>query len=78
MTTITISVKDQVNAQILLEVLKSMKFVQSVEMQSSILDTPNRQYAAIYELLEKKASGENFKSIADPVNWQRELRNEWR
>ncbi|NCU31680.1 MAG: hypothetical protein EOM23_01815 [Candidatus Moranbacteria bacterium] len=78
MTTITISVKDQANAQILLKVLKSMKFVQSVEMQSSILDTPNRQYAAIYELLEKKASGENFMSIADPVNWQRELRNEWR
>jgi len=78
MTTITISVKDQVNAQILLEVLKSMKFVQSVEMQSSTLDTPIRQYAAIYELLEKKASSENFKSIADPVNWQRKLRNEWR
>lgn len=78
MTTITISVKDKVNAQILLEVLKSMKFVQSVEMQSSTLETPNQQYAAIYELLEKKANGENFKSIADPVLWQRELRNEWR
>ncbi|MBE0639726.1 MAG: hypothetical protein IH598_14505 [Bacteroidales bacterium] len=77
MTTITISVKDQMNAQILLEVLKSMKFVQSVEIQSSTLETPNQQYATIYELLEKKATGENFKSIADPVLWQRELRNEW-
>jgi hypothetical protein len=78
MTTITVSVKDHLNAQILLEVLKSMKFVQSVEMQSSPMETPNQQYAEICELLEKKATGENFKSIADPVLWQRELRNEWK
>jgi hypothetical protein len=78
MTTITVSVKDHLNAQILLEVLKSMKFVQSVEMQSSPMETPNQQYAEISELLEKKATGENFKSIADPVLWQRELRNEWK
>lgn len=78
MNTITISVKDQVNAQILIEVLKSMKFVQSVEIQYSDENKPKQQYDAIYELLEKKASGDNFKNINDPVIWQRKLRNEWR
>jgi hypothetical protein len=51
-----------------------MNFVKKIEQEQTI---GKNQYAALKQLFNNLEKGELFSSIQNPIDWQRELRNEW-
>lgn len=78
MITVKVSVKNKKAAEMLREVLKSLKFVDNVKYENADLKTKKTsQITRLKELLDKKRVEGIFSEINSPVDWQREQRNEW-
>jgi hypothetical protein len=77
MTTIKISVKSNKDAALLVKLLKSLNFVINVEPVLETRADMNNQYELLKNILDKKASKKLFKEIKDPLQWQKDLRDEW-
>jgi len=76
MTTIKITVNNRKNAQLLTKLLKSMAFVNKVEEDLPISQNAN-QLVSLKHFLNTIEPGSMFRTIKNPVEWQKELRNEW-
>jgi len=76
MKTIKVSVTSDADAQILINLLNSMKMELSIEPDAKATIKDN-QYLKLEAILKNQASSNLFKKITDPVQWQKELRNEW-
>ena len=79
MNTIKISVKSNKNAKLLISLLKSLKFVTNVEQISDSKSIKKeKQFEKLNQLLNKLGNSNLFSEIADPIQWQKNLRNEWK
>lgn len=76
MTTIKITVNNRKNARLLTKLLKSMAFVNKVEEDLPIPQNAN-QIGSLKHFLSTIEPGSMFRTIKNPVEWQKNLRDEW-
>jgi hypothetical protein len=76
MSTISVTVEREDNALMLVEWLKNIRFVKTVNIEAA---TPAKKgNAGEIMKMAKEMRGKNFLAhIADPVEYQRQLRDEW-
>ena len=76
MTTLKITINSKRNAQLLTKLLKSMTFVERIEEDTPIIIEDNQinNIKSFFDAIEPDSI---FKSIKDPVEFQKGLRNEW-
>ena len=77
MTTLKVSVKSKRDASLLVRLLKRVSFVEKIE-EVEKFEPPINQVADVKSYLDKNSSASFFSDIADPVTWQKELRDEWK
>ncbi len=73
MTTLSVTIDDTNKLQMLLDWLRSISFVKKVEIDES--STGN--FDEVMKVLEQIPEGGILKEITDPVEWQRQQRDEW-
>ncbi|MBQ1667270.1 MAG: hypothetical protein II063_04780 [Prevotella sp.] len=73
MTTLSVTIDDTNKLQMLLDWLRSISFVKKVEVNES--STGN--FDEVMKVLEQIPEGGILKEITDPVEWQRQQRDEW-
>ena len=73
MTTLSVTIDDTNKLQMLLEWLRSINFVKKVEVNES--STGN--FDEVMKVLEQIPEGGIMKEISDPVEWQKQQRDEW-
>jgi hypothetical protein len=73
MTTLSVAIDDTNKLQMLLDWLRSISFVKKVEVNES--STGN--FDEVMKVLEQIPEGGILKEITDPVEWQRQQRDEW-
>jgi hypothetical protein len=73
MTTLSVTIDDSNKLQMLLDWLRSISFVKKVEVNES--STGN--FDEVMKVLEQIPEGGILKEITDPVEWQRQQRDEW-
>ena len=73
MTTLSVTTDDSNKLQMLLDWLRSISFVKKVEVNES--STGN--FDEVMKVLEQIPEGGILKEITDPVEWQRQQRDEW-
>ena len=79
MNTIKIAVKSNKDANLLINLLKSLNFVTYVEQISdNKMIKKKNQFEKLNQLLDKLGNNNLFSEIANPVQWQKNLRNEWK
>lgn len=76
MTTIKVFVKNSQDASLLMKLLRAMKFVQHVEQIDKESNVSN-QFEKLQAFLASNTGSGLFKEIEDPLEWQKNLRNEW-
>jgi hypothetical protein len=76
MTTLKITVNNRKNAQLLTKLLKSMTFVNKVEEDLPIPQKTN-QFVSLKDFLNTIEPDSVFRTINNPVEWQKNTRNEW-
>ncbi len=79
MKTIKISVDSNKDAILLIRLLNSLSFVSNVESVSgNQMIKKQNQFEKLNQLLDKLGNNNLFSEIANPVQWQKNLRNEWK
>ena len=73
MTTVSVTIDDTNKLQLLLDWLRSITFVKKVEVNES--STGN--FDEVMKVLEQIPEGGIMKDISDPVEWQKQQRDEW-
>ena len=73
MTTLSVTIDDTNKLQMLLDWLRSINFVKKVEVNES--STGN--FDEVMKVLEQIPEGGIMKEISDPVEWQKQQRDEW-
>ena len=73
MTTLSVTIDDTNKLQMLLDWLRSISFVKKVEVNES--STGN--FDEVMRVLEQIPEGGIMKEISDPVEWQKQQRDEW-
>jgi len=73
MTTLSVTIDDTNKLQMLLDWLRSISFVKKVEVNES--STGN--FDEVMKVLEQIPEGGILKEISDPVEWQKQQRDEW-
>ena len=73
MTTLSVTIDDTNKLQMLLDWLRSISFVKKVEVNES--STGN--FEEVSKVLEQLPEGGIMKEISDPVEWQKQQRDEW-
>ena len=73
MTTLSVTIDDSNKLQMLLDWLRSISFVKKVEVNES--STGN--FDEVMKVLEQIPEGGILKEISDPVEWQKQQRDEW-
>ena len=73
MTTLSVTIDDTNKLQMLIDWLRSITFVKKVEVNES--STGN--FDEVMKVLEQIPEGGILKEISDPVEWQKQQRNEW-
>ena len=73
MTTLSVTIDDTNKLQMLLDWLRSISFVKKVEVDES--STGN--FDEVMKVLEQIPEGGIMKDISDPVEWQKQQRDEW-
>ena len=73
MTTLSVTIDDTNKLQMLLDWLSSISFVKKVEVNES--STGN--FDEVMKVLKQIPEGGILKEITDPVEWQRQQRDEW-
>lgn len=76
MTTLKITIDSRKNAQLLTKLLKSMAFVKKVEEDTPIPQETN-QFSKLKNILNSIEPNSIFRSINNPENWQKKIRDEW-
>ncbi|MGD9929775.1 MAG: hypothetical protein AB7U05_07120 [Mangrovibacterium sp.] len=78
MATLKIKVDTKQNARLLKKFLQNIPFVKKIEddLQANHPSSPS-QYDQLKEILNTIEPGSLYGEIIDPVNWQKDLRNEW-
>ena len=80
MTTITIQIDNDQNAELLEKMLRELSFVEDIEVVKNnvdFLEEPVGSYQKIKKAIDKVDESQMFKDIDNPSQWQRDLRNEW-
>ena len=77
MTTLKVSVKNKRDASLLVRLLKRVSFVEKIEEVEKPKPAIN-QIAKVTSYLAKNSNMSLFSDIADPVTWQKKLRDEWK
>ncbi len=73
MTTLSVTIDDTNKLQMLLDWLRSISFVKKVE-----IDEPSTgNFDEVMKVLEQIPEGGIMKDISDPVEWQKQQRDEW-
>ena len=73
MTTLSVTIDDTNKLQMFLDWLRSITFVKKVEVNES--STGN--FDEVMKVLEQIPEGGIMKEISDPVEWQKQQRDEW-
>ena len=73
MTTLSVTIDDTNKLQMLLDWLRSITFVKKVEVNES--STGN--FDEVMKVLKQIPEGGIMKEISDPVEWQKQQRDEW-
>ena len=73
MTTLSVTIDDTNKLQMLLDWLHSITFVKKVEVNES--STGN--FDEVMKVLEQIPKGGIMKEISNPVEWQKQQRDEW-
>lgn len=73
MTTLSVTIDDTNKLQMFLDWLRSISFVKKIEVNES--STGN--FDEVMKVLEQIPEGGILKEISDPVEWQRQQRDEW-
>ena len=73
MTTLSVTIDDTNKLQMLIDWLRSITFVKKVEVNES--STGN--FDEVMKVLDQIPEGGILKEISDPVEWQKQQRNEW-
>ena len=73
MTTLSVTIDDANKLQMLLDWLRSISFVKKVEVNES--STGN--FDEVMKVLGQIPEGGILKEISDPVEWQKQQRDEW-
>lgn len=76
MNTIRITVDNRKNARLLTKMLKSMAFVKKIEEDLPISDN-SAQFALLNKLFKAIEPDSIFRDVNNPVEWQKNIRNEW-
>ncbi len=76
MTTIKVSVRNKRDAGLLIRILKRMSFVENVE-EIRKEKVSEDQFGKLKEYLNLNSNPRYLSHIIDPVEWQKNLRNEW-
>jgi hypothetical protein len=76
MTALRITVDNSQNALMLVKMLRSMPFVKEIDTDLSIEESKN-QFDNLKEVLNAVKPGSVFSEIKDPVEWQKQIRDEW-
>jgi hypothetical protein len=76
MTTLKITVNNRKNARLLTKLLKSMAFVNKVEEDLPIPQKTN-QFVSLKNFLHTIEPESVFRTINNPVEWQKNTRDEW-
>jgi len=76
MNTIRITVDNRKNARLLTKMLKSMAFVKKIEDDFPISDN-SAQFALLNKLFNAIEPDSMFRDVDNPVEWQKNIRNEW-
>lgn len=77
MKIITLKIKNKYDYNLLLLLVKRLGLDISYISEENE-KTQIKQMRNIYKLLDSVKKNELFKEIKDPVQWQKELRNEWK
>lgn len=80
MTTITIQIDNDQNAELLEKMLRELSFVDDIEVvrnNTDLLEEPTGSYQKIKKAIDKIDGSKMFKDLEDPSKWQRDLRDEW-
>ena len=72
MTTLSVTIDDSNKLQMLLEWLRAFSFVKKVEVGES-----ESNFEKVSKLLEQLPEGGIMREITDPVEWQKQQRDEW-
>jgi len=81
MTTITVQVDNEQNAQLLEKMLKALSFVEGVDVknqQPTIIEVPRGSYQRLKKAIDRTEGDLMFKDINDPSKCQSDLRDEWK
>jgi hypothetical protein len=76
MTTIKITIDNRKNAQLLTKMLKSMAFVKKIEEDLPVSPNSN-QFLLLKNLFESIEPNSIFRDITNPVEWEKNIRDEW-
>ena len=76
MTRLRITVDNRKNAQLLTKMLKSLVFVKDVEEDLDNIPQTD-QFSELKNIFNSINPNSFFKSINEPVEWQKEIRDEW-
>ena len=73
MTTLSVTIDDTNNLQMLLDWLRSITFVKKVEVSTST----KGNFEEVAKVLEQLPEGGITRVVSDPTEWQRQQRDEW-
>ena len=76
MTTIKITIDNRKNARLLTKMLKSMAFVKNIEEEFPVSENSN-QFLLLKNFLNSIEPNSMFRDINNPVEWQKNIRDEW-
>ena len=76
MKTLTLNIKNTTDYQLLLQLAKRLGIELSVKAEQKAKPSVS-QYQKLKKNLDSIKKNELFKGIKDPVQWQKQLRNEW-
>jgi hypothetical protein len=76
MTTIKITVDSPKNARLLTKLLRTMAFVKSIEEETP-KSQEHSQYIMLKNIFNSIEPGHMFRKINNPVEWQKNIRDEW-
>jgi hypothetical protein len=79
MTTITIHIDNEQNAQLLERMLKELSFVEDIEISNEpdYFREPKGSYQRLKKTFDKINKDVVFKNIENPSKWQKNIRDEW-
>ena len=76
MTTLKVTIDNRKHAQLLTKLLKSMAFVKNIEEDLPATQVTN-QFVMLKNFFNTIEPNSLFSNISNPIEWQKNIRNEW-